>query len=611
MNNNRLLPFSRNRYYKGKMLTSVDFEAEQSYMNDKRRFLNAMVTGSGIVCGLNVVSLDDQSLLIESGMAIDDTGREIVVENSVVKKLSTITGFEELKTNDVCLCIRYAETETQPVYAINRQDSEKEYENNRIEEGYELFLKDIESLEEDYEPETEFYTGGVLLESKDYKVQLKMPAYICAGQYVKLDLQVEKLSDDKANLYYEGIIQTPALSTVEGGQELQIMLENISLNKGQKIVREYWMLAQSEETPDTSIMFKAGSGKALVNGVEQPIISQLNCKIVVVDETTTHLSARQTGNVNIELRGMRSSSDRIKLANLTIVKTGAAYLIETVDEKSVKQYIPTMRDAWKRMEYGSYFSKRLPMYEGNTKTTPVGKADASRGSQTVNMPRLETGIVEIPIGENAKKGDICYSGEIMHGLGAGNVYVEVGYEYLEESAVSQNPTKTTVYGNPQLFEKDKINVDAETAVKVLNDKGSFVVAVKLLQNVRMLVLTYRWVAIRYDSEKLQEEIETTTNQSISAVTPTIVLGSKESYFFQVKYNNMKACSISYELTEASSGEITSDGIYTAPSKEGVYEIKIFCTDKPLICTYAYAIVKKKAVDEIVEDKTEKDIFQLK
>lgn len=611
MNNNRLLPFSRNRYYKGKMLTSVDFEAEQSYMNDKRRFLNAMVTGSGIVCGLNVVSLDDQSLLIESGMAIDETGREIVVENSVVKKLSTIAGFEELKTNDVCLCIRYAETETQPVYAINRQDSEKEYENNRIEEGYELFLKDIESLEEDYEPETEFYTGGTLLENKDYKVLLKLPSYICAGQYVKIDLQVEKLSDDKANLYYEGVIQTPALSTMEGGQELSLLLENISLNKGQRIVREYWMLAQSEETPDTSIMFKAGSGKALVNGVEQPIISQLNCKIVIVDESTSHLSARQTGNVNIELRGMRSSSDRIRLANLTIVKTGAAYLIETVDEKNVKNYVPTMRDAWKRLEYSSYFSKRLPMYEGNTPSAAVGKTDITKSNSSVNMPRLETGIVEIPIGENAKKGDICYSSEIMHGLGAGNVYVEVGYEYLEENAVSQNPTKTTIYGNPELFEKDRINVAAETAVKVLNDKGSFVVAVKLLQNVRMLVLTYRWVAIRYDSENLQEEIETTTNQSISAVTPTIVLGTKESYFFQVKYNNMKACSISYELTESSSGEITSDGIYTAPSKEGVYEIKIFCTDKPLICTYAYAIVKKKAVDEIKEDKAQNDLFQMK
>lgn len=602
MNNNKLLPFNRNRYYKGKMLTSVDFESEQRYMNDKRRFLNTMVTGSGIVCGLNVISLDDQSLLIESGMAIDDSGREIVIENSVVKKLSTIHGFEELNTNEVCLCIKYAEEENQPVYAINRQDNEKEYENNRIEEGYELFLKDVESLEEDFELESEFFTGGMLFENRDYKVQLKIPAYICTGQYVKMELIIEKTGEEASNLYYEGIIQTPALSTLDGEQELSLLLENISLSKGQKIVREYWMLAQSEEVSDTSIMFKSGSGKALVNGIEQPIVSQFNCKIVIVDETVEQLSARQTGNVNIELRSIRNTSERIRLANLTIVKTGSAYLIEKVDEKSVKKYIPTMRDAWKRMEYSSYFNKKLPFYDGRQADVSNRSLDNIRGNTVRNIPKLETGIVEIPIGENAKKGDVCYSGEIMHGLGAGNVYVEVGYEYLEENFMNTTPTKATIYGNPELFERDRTQVAAQTAVKVLNDKGSFVVAVKLLENVRILVLTYRWVAIRYDSEKLQDEMDIATNQSISAVTPTIVLGTKESYFFQIKYNNMKACSISYELTEQGSGEITADGIYTAPSKEGVYEIKIFCTEKPLVCTYAYAIVKKKTVDEMMDEK---------
>lgn len=603
MNNDKLLPFSRNRYYKGKMLTSLDFESEQRYMNDKRRFLNSMVAGSGIVCGLNVVSLDDQSLLIESGMALDDTGREIVVENSIVKKLSTIDGFEDLKTNDVCLCIRYAEKEAQPIYAINRQDSEKEYENNRIEEGYELFLKDTEALADEFEPESEFYTGGTLFESKDYTISLKLPANICAGQYVKLEVVIEKLSEDQAELNYKGILQTPALGTIEGEQELKIALENISLKKGQKLVKEYWMLAQTEETPDSGIMFKPGSGKALVNGIEEPIITQLNTQISIVDEDAIELATRQTGNVNIELRGMKGSSDTIKLAVLTISKTGSAYLIGTVDEKSVKKYVPTMRDTWKRLEYGSYFNKRFPFYESRVQNAPAGKTDLIKSSYTNATPRLETGIVEIPLGENAKKGDVCYSGEIMHRLGPGNVYVEVGYEYLEENSLSKNPTKTTIYGDPELFEKEKINVSAQTAVKVLNDKGSFIVAVKLLQNVRMLVLTYRWVAIRYDSEKLQDELETITNQSISAVTPTIVLGTKESYFFQIKYNNMKACSISYELTEPGSGEVSADGIYTAPSKEGVYEVKIYCTDKPMICTYAYAIVKKRTVEEMNEQAT--------
>ena len=107
MKNSELLPFSRNRYYKGKMLTSADFEAEQLYLNNKRRFVNQMLGGSGIVCGLSVISLDDLSIMIESGVAIDDAGREIVVENSIVKKLSAIDGFENLRTNQASLCLRY------------------------------------------------------------------------------------------------------------------------------------------------------------------------------------------------------------------------------------------------------------------------------------------------------------------------------------------------------------------------------------------------------------------------------------------------------------------------------------------------------------------------
>jgi thioredoxin reductase (NADPH) len=49
------------------------------------------------------------------------------------------------------------------------------------------------------------------------------------------------------------------------------------------------------------------------------------------------------------------------------------------------------------------------------------------------------------------------------------------------------------------------------------------------------------------------------------------------------------------------GEISADGIYTAPGKEGVYEIHIYCTDMPVICTYAYAIVKRRErMDEMAD-----------
>lgn len=603
MKNSELLPFNRNRYYKGKMLTSADFEAEQLYMNNKRRFINQMLGGSGIVCGLSVISLDDLSIMIESGVGIDDSGREIVVENSIVKKLSTIEGFESLRTNQVSLCLRYHEEENQPVYSVNHQEGQKEYEHNRIQESYELFLQDTEDIENPFEVETEFFTGGVLFENQDFRVRFQIPANICAGYYVKALVEVEKLSAENANLYYEAVMQTPALAAENGEQELAILLDNVVLEKGKRLSKEYWLYAQEEEVSDTSIMLKSGSAKTMINGADAATGGSLNWKINIIKDEPAELAARETGKVSMEFRNMGGSMGILRLADLKLVRTESAYLIESVEERSVKKYVLTMRDSGMRREYTEYFHKKLPFYQTERKSgMGAARNEVHKEHYETLQPRMETGIVEIPLGENARRGDVCYSSEIMHGLGKGNVYVQVGYESLEEDKVLGKDAKTTVYGDPALFAPGQAAVTAETAVKVLNDKGSFIVALRLLQDVKQLVLTYRWVAIRYGGDELQEKYEETGNQNISAVTPTIVVGVKESYFFQVKYNNMKPCSVSYEMTEPGSGEITPDGIYTAPAKEGVYEIKIYCTDKPLICTYAYAIVKKKVAEAEQEEK---------
>jgi hypothetical protein len=89
----------------------------------------------------------------------------------------------------------------------------------------------------------------------------------------------------------------------------------------------------------------------------------------------------------------------------------------------------------------------------------------------------------------------------------------------------------------------------------------------------------------------------TAGLSIAALTPTVVLGMRETHYFAVSFKNMEPCTLSYELTEKNSGEISADGVYTAPSKEGVYEIRISCADMPTIGTYAYAVVKKDPFKE--------------
>lgn len=570
-------------------------------MNNKRRLINEMVMGCGIVCGLSVISLDDLSLMIESGMAIDDGGREIVVDSSIVKKLSTIDGFESLTSSYVSLCIRYREQETQPVYAVNHQEGEKEYEYNRIEESYELFVQDCGNLPGGFAAESEFFTGGVLFENPDYCVSLYLPANVCTGHYAKLTLAVEKRSDADVGLCFGAVLQTPLMTSLEGAQELDLSLENISLACGQKLTKEYWMLVQKEAMSDSSVILKSGSARASVGGVDIPAVSGFTCKVNAIDDQPELLAAREAGKMSFELRGMGMARGFVELARLRLVRTETAYIIECVEEDGVKTYVPTLRDAALREEFARYFGRRLPFY---------GTAQSSGAAREADVPqapgmkgfRIETGVVEIPLGDHAKRGDICYSGEIMHGLGKGNVYVQVGLERMEHDAALDRESKTTVYGNPDLFDTNGAVVSAETAVKVLGDKGSFIVAVRLMQDVDYLLLTYRWIAIRVSGEEPEELPDTVENdRGISAVTPTVVLGTKETYYFQVKYNNMKPCSVSYEMTEPGSGEVTADGIYTAPAKEGVYEIRIYCTDRPLMCTYAYAIVKKKTSEEQVTE----------
>ena len=77
-------PGLRNRYFRGKLLTVADYEAEQRYAIQRRRLINREMLGWGIVSGF-AISPDDDSEIgpgggveIGEGLAFDPRGREIV-----------------------------------------------------------------------------------------------------------------------------------------------------------------------------------------------------------------------------------------------------------------------------------------------------------------------------------------------------------------------------------------------------------------------------------------------------------------------------------------------------------------------------------------------------
>jgi hypothetical protein len=70
----------RVHYFEGQILGVSDFEAEQAYRLDRDRAHNRL-HGTGVVCGLDVLPTDPPSagVIVTPGVAIDATGREIVV----------------------------------------------------------------------------------------------------------------------------------------------------------------------------------------------------------------------------------------------------------------------------------------------------------------------------------------------------------------------------------------------------------------------------------------------------------------------------------------------------------------------------------------------------
>lgn len=578
----QLFPFERNRYYYGKMLTSADFTAEQDYLNHKRMFMNQMMLGSGVVCGLGVLNLDDLSILVESGLAVDPLGREIVVETSAVKKLSALEGYDSCTGDRLSLCLRYKEEETRPVYAVNRKEDQSEYENNRITEGYELFLADAASAEEHFRLDSEFFVEAWLLDTKDNKVCLRLPANACKGRKLKLTFAAEKISDKEEPLDLFYILKFPGLVAGDGTRELRIEKRGLKLKKGERASFDYWLYTPYTELEETHIIV-GGQGE-----------DQTTLKVMLTEEAPETLIRRELGRPSLEIRGTEEVRDFVRLADLYMVRTDTSYILDRIEEARTKQYIPVPAYEVQRELYSS-------CYGGEWEPPQKPKEEPYRGGQTMQAApayeklQIADGILEVPLEQNMKRGAVCFSGEVPHGLGAGRVYVTVGTDQREDGVNLKKRVRSTIFGESSLFlSKNPRETCVKTAVKVFEDKGTFQAAVRLEGEQNTVLLPLHFVAVKLPEITEGILLEQMEPMAITPREATVKLSPRERHYFEINFHNMKPCPLRYELLDEEGGTIEEDGTYTAPRKQGVYEIKISCQDHPAIFTYAYAVVNGKA-----------------
>ena len=90
MSNKRLIE-QRPDYYHGQLLLEDDFLAEQRFHINARQRHNLNCHGWGVVRGLEVVVSGGNSVTVRPGFAIDEQGRDIVVDEA---ETIDIAGFE-------------------------------------------------------------------------------------------------------------------------------------------------------------------------------------------------------------------------------------------------------------------------------------------------------------------------------------------------------------------------------------------------------------------------------------------------------------------------------------------------------------------------------------
>ena len=99
----------RPRFFTGKLLTAEDLALEQFYFLERLKRHNRSLHGFGIVSGLKVTT-DSGRIAVDSGMALDCQGNEIVISN--VQLLPPPPTSESWRTAYVN--IRFAEVSSHP-----------------------------------------------------------------------------------------------------------------------------------------------------------------------------------------------------------------------------------------------------------------------------------------------------------------------------------------------------------------------------------------------------------------------------------------------------------------------------------------------------------------
>ncbi|WP_127582995.1 hypothetical protein [Paenibacillus koleovorans] len=538
MKKSRYFPFERNRYFYAKLLTVRDFEAEQKYFNDKRRLLNRLLYGSGVVSGLQVIAIDDKSISVEMGIAIDHLGREIIVASPVTLKLSMIEGFTNNEyAKNVYVCIAYDEKGKEPVHSVANVSlrSEEVNEYNRVVESYKLIVKEEAPDPTAFEWNSMVEDSIVVYADSQVRIVQSVPRYVQPGETFDVELRVEKTLQTP-KLRFEYVPDSDAVRyTDPNGSNVVLFAEPDEASESEYRVT-FPMKAASQEQKKVRLGAKSGSAKLFIGDRQITVDARFANTLDLTSQSFEDCLLQAYYNRTLDQSIESSSEPYIYLAKISLLEIGATYMIDRVERFPFQEQVlgtPILHQLLKNKRQsgtavaGSAPSVPMAFESGDVELEKLKQlaSAVSHMGKAAAWEDYATGVVEIPI-ENtaksglkslvAKQGKSVVSGEISHGLGEGNVYVSVGFEETDTNPFSEmlNKDNTIVYGAHDVFKDTEFDThlpQVSLGTLVYPHRGSFRVGVKLHQPTELKALRLRWWAIR----KLEDAPSSLTMEATS------------------------------------------------------------------------------------------------
>lgn len=592
MNNANFFPFERNRYFYGKLLTVRDFEVEQRYHCTKRELLNRLVHGAGVVCGLGVTASDESTLMIESGMALDYQGREIIVPEALFRKLPMLEGQETLAgKKDAYLCLAYAQEDVEPVNATGAEvGAQRQFDLTR--EGYRLFLTAEPPAYQSLLETAGRENVSVLYQSDELILVLSLPSILCAGEEFQVQVLVVKNENTP-----------PVQFSLEG--------ENTFAESDNGRVHLTWRESREEKrcvyTVNFPLRAKAMSdvdSRLFPSGCELNVeLGSHHYKNYLEVPAAVHLCRDQEAcrlrrmRQDDLARHLRGQDLPLYLAKLELIHSAGGVFVGGVTslpfQQAVKSEHTTKGDGTGDLTVTT--SVRSLEYWQKPDVKAVYQPSTGALHLDFGIPSPEQydyavahGTVDLTMPGGIRVNSRVFSQEIAHGLGAGAVDVRLSVEFMDK----EQEEAALLCGNSEVFKHKSIKSAppwVEAAALVYPERGTMRIGLWLHDTV-----DGNLIRVHYFAQKPERDTSRILSQRRVSLTVTPEfsrLGCREKLQFQAEVIGSEDKSVTWAVKEENGGVIDRNGLYQAPELPGTYEITAVSGADESVTASAFVIVE--------------------